>query len=164
MARHSDPIEEEAVTGRTFGKSKYGRQIFGAHFARVQVGRFVGAFAGGRPINPLLVRSQLMGGMVWCLGQALLEESHIDPRTGIWMNASLGEALVPTNADIDGIEAIIVEEDDTRGDPLGIKGMGEIASVGGAAAIGNAVFHATGKRIRSLPITIDKLLSTRATA
>jgi xanthine dehydrogenase YagR molybdenum-binding subunit len=169
MARlGEDMIEEEAITGRDFGHSKYGRQVFGAQFAKVlidpdtmhiQVEQYIGAFAGGRPINPLLVRSQLIGGMVWCLGQALLEESVIDARTGAWMNRSLGEALVPTNADIDVIDAIIVDEDDSRGHPLGIKGMGEIASVGGSAAIGNAIFHATGIRLRQLPFRIDRLLA-----
>ena len=169
MARHPDsPIEEEAVTGRDFGRSKYGRASFGAQFAKVvvdpatghvQVEQLIGAFAGGRAINPLLVRSQLMGGMVWGLGQALMEESLIDPRTGMFMNRSLGEALVPTNADVDHIDAIIIEEDDTRGHPLGIKGMGEIGAIGTPAAIGNAIFHATGVRLTELPFRIDRLLA-----
>lgn len=167
MARHGKAIEEEAITGRSMGKSKYGRQGFGAQFARVlidpdtrhiQVKRLVGAFAGGRLINPLLVRSQLMGGMVWGIGQALIEGSDMDERTGLWMNRSLGEALVPTNADVDGIEVIMLAEDDTRAAPLGIKGMGEIGSVGGSAAIANAIFHATGVRATGLPIRIDRLL------
>lgn len=167
MARHGEPIEAEAITGRTLGKSKYGRQGFGAQFARVlidpetchiQLERLVGAFAGGRLVNPLLVRSQLIGGMVWGIGQALIETSDMDPRTGMWMNRSLGEALVPTNADVDRIEVIMLEEDDSRADPLGIKGMGEIGSVGGSAAIANAIFHATGVRATSLPIRIDRLL------
>lgn len=169
MTRHPDGrIEEEAITGRTLGHSKYGRQIFGAQFAKVlidpdtrhiQVERFVGAFAGGRPINPLLVRSQLMGAMVWGLGQALMEETVMDGRTGMFVNRSLGEALVPTNADIDRIEAIIIEEDDTRGHPLGVKGMGEIGNIAGTAAIGNAIFHATGVRLTSMPFRIDRLLA-----
>lgn len=168
MARHANhPIEEEATTGRTFGRSKYGRQAFGAQFARVlvdpdtmhvRVQRLVGAFAGGRPINPLLVRSQLIGGMIWGLGQAMMEETVMDERTGLWMNRSLGEALVPTNADVDDVDAIVIEEDDTRGHPLGVKGMGEIGGVGGAAAIGNAIFHATGMRLTELPFRIDRLL------
>ena len=168
MARFPDkPIEEEAITGRTFGHSKYGRQAFGAQFVKVridpdtmhlQVERLVGAFAGGRAINPLLVRSQLIGAMVWGVGQAMIEESRIDERRGIWMNRNLGEALVPTNADIADIEAIIIEEDDTRGSALGAKGMGEIGGVGTAPAIGNAIFHATGIRLTSLPFRIDDLL------
>ena len=123
----------------------------------VQVERLVGAFAGGRAINPLLVRSQLLGAMVWGLGQALHEESAMDARTGAWMNRSLGEALVPTNADVNGIDAIILEEDDTRGHALGVKGMGEIGVIGTAAAVGNAIFHATGIRLTSLPFRIDRL-------
>ena len=169
MARHPDGIIEHlSVTGRTMGHSKYARFSFGAQFAKVlvdpdtahvQVTRYIGAFAGGRAINPMLVRSQLIGGLVWGLGQALIEETVMDPRTGMWMNRSLGEALVPVNADIAEIEALIIEEDDTRGHPLGIKGMGEVGSIGGQAAIGNAIFHATGVRLTDLPFRIDKLLA-----
>lgn len=88
-----------------------------------------------------------------------MEETVMDERSGMWMNRSLGEALVPTNADVDEIDAIVIEEDDTRGHPLGIKGMGEIGGVGGAAAIGNAIFHATGIRLTALPFRIDGLLT-----
>ena len=174
MVRFPDkPIEEEAITGRTFGHSKYGRQAFGAQFVKVridpdtmhvQVDRLVGAFAGGRIINPLLVRSQLIGGMVWGIGQALIEESRIDERRGIWMNRNLGEALVPTNADIADVDAIIVEEDDSRGSELGAKGLGEIGVIGTPAAIGNAIFHATGIRLTSLPFRIDNLLAGAKTS
>ncbi len=169
MARHPEgEIQEEAITGRTMGHSKYGRYAFGAQFAKVlidpatghiQVEKLIGAFAGGRPINPLLVRSQLMGGMVWGLGQALMEETVMDGRTGLFVNRSLAEALVPTNADIDDLEAIVIDEDDTRGHPLGVKGMGEIGAVGTPAAIGNAIYHATGIRLTELPFRIDRLLA-----
>lgn len=169
LARHPESeIEEEAITGRTVWWKRHGRQSFGAQFAKVlidpdtmyiRVERLVGAFAGGRAINPLLVHSQCMGAMVWGLGQALMEESVVDERTGLWMNRNLAEALVPTNADTGGIEAIIINEDDTSGHPLGVKGMGEIGVVGTAAAIGNAVFHATGMRLTSLPFRIDRLLA-----
>lgn len=171
LARHpTDLLSKEATTGRTFGRSDYGRAAFGAQFVKVsvdpdtrhvQVERLVGAFAAGRIINPLTVRSQLLGGLVWGIGHALLEESHIDPRTGRWMNDNLAEALVPTHADVADIEAIIIEEDDTRGHPLGVKGLAEIGSVGTAAAIANALFHATGQRLTSLPLRIDKLLVGR---
>ncbi len=174
MARHPDgSINEEAITGRTFGHSPYGRSAFGAQFVKVsvdpdtlhiQVERLVGAYAGGRVINPVLVRSQLLGAMVWGLGQALLEESSLDPRTGRWMNTNLAEALVPTNADIANIEAIIIDEDDTRGHPLGVKGLGEIGIVGTSAAIANAIYHATGQRLTSLPMRLDKLLAARLNA
>lgn len=101
--------------------------------------------------------------MVWGIGQALMEESLLDPRTGRWMNANLGEALVPTNADIRDLEAIIIEEDDTRGHPLGVKGLGEIGVVGTAAAVANAIYHATGQRLTSLPMRLDELLLPQTT-
>lgn len=169
MARHpNDPITAEATTGRDFGRSKYGRQTFGAQFAKVlvdtetghlKVERLIGAFAGGRPINPMLVRSQCLGGMIFGLGQALMEESLMDERTGVLMNRSLGEALVPTHADIPDLDAIVIAEDDTRAHPLGIKGMGEIGVIGTPAAIANAIHHATGVRLTTLPFRIDRVLA-----
>ena len=166
LLKLEEPIEEEAVTGRTMGHSKYARAVFGAQFVKVKidpdtchirVDRMVGAFAGGRPLNPVMVHSQLIGSMVWGLGQALVEESMIDRRSGLWMNGNLGEALVPVNADIPDLEAILIEEDDTRGHPLGIKGMGEIGIIGVPAAISNAIHHATGKRLLSLPMKAEQL-------
>ncbi len=159
-------IERRAITGRDMGRSKYARAAFGAQFAKVsidpdtleiRVEKLVGAFACGRIINPLIVRSQLIGGMIWGIGQALLEESHSDPRTGRWTNANLAEALIPTNADIGDVEAILIEEDDARGHSLGVKGVGEIGTVGTAGAIANAVFHATGVRLSTLPMRLDRL-------
>lgn len=162
MSRHPGrTLTRRAMTGRTFGKSKYGRMAFGAQFARVavdldtwtiRVDRLVGAFAAGRIINPVLARSQLIGGMVWGLGQALMEETILDQRDGRWINANLAEALVPVNADVREIEAILIDEDDTRGNPMGVKGLGEIGVVGTAAAIANAVYHATGCRFHALPL------------
>lgn len=87
-----------------------------------------------------------------------MEESRNDLRSGAWMNRNLGEALVPTHADVADVDAILIEEDDSRGHPLGVKGLGEIGVVGTAAAIANAIYHATGQRINSLPIRIDRLL------
>ncbi|MDQ2843336.1 MAG: xanthine dehydrogenase family protein molybdopterin-binding subunit, partial [Acidobacteriota bacterium] len=160
-------IRVKAVTGRTFGKSRYGRSAFGAQFAKVAVDpetghvhvlRLVGAFAGGRVINPKLARSQLRGGMIWGLGQALMEETVMDSRRGRWVNSNLAEALVPTNSDVPSVDALLIEEDDRRGSSLGAKGLGEIGITGVAAAIANAVYHATGNRIYKLPIRLDKLL------
>ena len=160
-------IQAKAVTGRTFGKSRYGRSAFGAQFAKiavdpetgqVRVVRLVGAFAGGRVINPKLARSQLRGGMIWGLGQALMEESVLDSRRGRWLNSNLAEALVPTNSDVPSVDALLIEEDDTRGSSIGVKGLGEIGITGVAAAIANAVYHATGKRIYKLPIRLDEVL------
>ena len=99
-----------------------------------------------------------MGGMVWGIGSALEEQSVIDQAFGRFMNHNLAEYHVPVNADVHEIDVILVDETDAIVNPLGAKGLGEIGVVGVAAAIGNAVFHATGKRIRELPITLDKLL------
>ncbi|MBF8643745.1 xanthine dehydrogenase family protein molybdopterin-binding subunit [Pseudomonas luteola] len=169
LVRHGlASLEAEAGTADELGKPAYGRAAFGAQFVRVRVDpltgriridRLVGAFAGGRIVNPTLAHSQLVGGMIWGLGQALMEETRLDEGTGRWMNADLSEALIMTQADVPDIEAIMIEEDDRRGHPLGIKGLGEIGVVGVAAAVANAVFHATGKRIRTLPITLDKLMA-----
>ncbi|MET0879803.1 MAG: xanthine dehydrogenase family protein molybdopterin-binding subunit [Tardiphaga sp.] len=124
----------------------------------VRVTRVVNAVAAGRIINPKTARSQILGGVVMGIGMALHEETLSDHRHGRFMNHSFAEYHVPVNADIDDIEVIFVEEPDPEVTPLGVKGLGEIGIVGTAAAVANAIYHATGKRIRSLPITIDKLL------
>ncbi len=140
---------------------------FGAHFAEVQfhpglgelrVTRYVGAFAAGRIINPKTAHSQLIGGIIWGIGMALMEQSVVDPHLGRVVNSDLAEYLVPTNADIPPIDAFFIEEEDPHVNLIGVKGVGEIGTIGAAAAVANAVYHATGKRIRDLPITIDKLL------
>jgi xanthine dehydrogenase YagR molybdenum-binding subunit len=123
-----------------------------------RVTRVVSAVAAGRIINPKTARSQILGGVVWGISAALHEESLTDHNLGRIMNHNLAEYHVPVNADIHDIDVIFVEEFDKIVSPLGIKGLGEIGIVGTAAAIGNAIFHATGKRVRSLPITLDKLL------
>ena len=102
--------------------------------------------------------SQYLGGMIMGLGHALMEQTSLDLTHGAWVNANLGEAHVPVNADIPEIAIHMIEEDDSRGSALGAKGIGELGIVGTAAAIANAIYNATGKRIRSLPITPDKLL------
>jgi xanthine dehydrogenase YagR molybdenum-binding subunit len=122
------------------------------------VRRMLGVFAPGRVLNPRTARSQLMGGMLWGLGQALHEGTLMDTRTGRWANASLGEYLVPVNADAPEVEVELIEVEDKIVNPLGVKGVGEIGQVGAAAAIANAVFHATGRRVRTLPIRIEHLL------
>ncbi|GGI97657.1 xanthine dehydrogenase family protein molybdopterin-binding subunit [Streptomyces brasiliensis] len=149
------------------GDPGYGMMTFGAQFAEVavdaelglvRVRRLTGAFAPGRVLNPKLARSQLMGGMLWGLGQALLEANHMHPRTGRWAGASLGEYLVAVNADAPDVDVELVEVEDSVVNPLGVKGVGEIGQVGVAAAIANAVHHATGRRVRKLPIAIEDLL------
>jgi xanthine dehydrogenase YagR molybdenum-binding subunit len=127
-------------------------------FGQIRVTRLVGAFAAGTVVNPRMVRSQYYGGMIWGVSFALHERAVLDQRSGRIMNANLGEYHVPVNADVPSIEAILVEERDPHVNALGIKGVGEIGITGTAGAIANAVWHATGKRIRKFPITLDSLL------
>jgi xanthine dehydrogenase YagR molybdenum-binding subunit len=128
-------------------------------FGTVRVPRIVGAYDVGRVVNPKLARSQCIGGMVGGIGMALLERADWDPRFGRVTNGNLAEYLVPVNADVGELEALFVPGDDRRFNPLGVKGLAEIALCGVAPAIANAVHHATGRRIRELPITPEKLLA-----
>lgn len=125
---------------------------------QIRVSRLVGAFAAGRIINPRMVESQLLGGMVWGVSFALHERALTDPRTGRIMNADLAEYHIPVNADVPSMEAILVHEDDPHVNALGIKGVGEIGITGTGGAIANAIWHATGKRIRRFPIGLADLL------
>jgi xanthine dehydrogenase YagR molybdenum-binding subunit len=145
----------------------YSSHAFGAHFVEVaidadipvvRVRRVVSAFAGGRILNAKTARSQGLGGIVWGIGMALLEQTHLDTKLGSFTNVNFGEYLVPVNPDIRQLEVILVEENDPHVNPIGVKGIGEVSMVGVAGAIANAVFHATGKRVRELPITVEKLL------
>jgi xanthine dehydrogenase YagR molybdenum-binding subunit len=122
----------------------------------IRVTRIVSAVAAGRILNTKTAGSQILGGVVWGIGMALHEETQIDHRFGRIMNANIAEYHVPVNADVHDIKVIFVDEPDDS-NPLGIKGVGEIGIVGVAAAIANAVHHATGKRVRDLPITLDKV-------
>lgn len=123
----------------------------------VKVSRVVSAVAAGRVVNPKTAGNQIAGGVVWGIGQALHEETMIDHKLGRYMNHNLSEYHVPVNADINDIEVFFVEEKDEIVNALGSKGVGEIGIVGVGAAVANAIFHATGKRVRDLPITLDKL-------
>jgi xanthine dehydrogenase YagR molybdenum-binding subunit len=145
----------------------YGLMTFGAQFARVavdadlgliRVRQMTGAFAPGRVLNPRTARSQLMGGMLWGMSQALLEGTRMDANLGRWANTSLGDYLVPVNADAPDVDVELIEVTDEVVNPLGVKGVGEIGQVGSAAAIANAVYHATGLRPRELPIGPEHLL------
>jgi xanthine dehydrogenase YagR molybdenum-binding subunit len=148
-------------------RSTYAMHAHGAVFAEVKVDpdlgqmrvtRLIGAFAAGRIINPRLVRSQLCGGMIWGVSFALYEQAIMDAQSGRPMNANLAEYHVPVNADVPSVEAILVEEHDPYVNALGIKGVGEIGITGSAGAVANAVWHATGVRVRKFPITLDRLL------
>ncbi|ANV99444.1 xanthine dehydrogenase family protein molybdopterin-binding subunit [Bradyrhizobium icense] len=145
----------------------HARNVHSAIFAEVKVDeelgvirvtRVVNAVAAGRIVNLKTAHSQVMGGVVWGIGMALHEETLFDHRFGRVMNANIAEYHVPVNADVHDIKVIFVDEPDQIVNPLGIKGLGEIGIVGVAAAIANAVYHATGKRVRDLPITLDKVV------
>jgi xanthine dehydrogenase YagR molybdenum-binding subunit len=124
----------------------------------IRVTRVVSAVAAGRILNLKTAASQIMGGVVWGIGMALHEETLVDHKFGRIVNANIAEYHVPVNADVHDVQVIFVDEPDETVNPLGVKGVGEIGIVGVAAAIANAVYHATGKRVRDLPITLDKLL------
>jgi xanthine dehydrogenase YagR molybdenum-binding subunit len=124
----------------------------------IRVTRVVSAVAVGRILNPKIAGSQILGAVVGGIGMALHEETATDHRFGRFMTHNLADYHVPVNADVHGIEVIFVDEPDQEINALGVKGVGEIGIVGTAAAIANAVYHATGKRVRELPITNDKLM------
>ncbi|WEZ85453.1 xanthine dehydrogenase family protein molybdopterin-binding subunit (plasmid) [Rhizobium sp. 32-5/1] len=154
----------EMVSGEKGDMIKY---AFGAEFVEVRihrrtreirVPRVVGAFSGGRIMNTRTARSQLMGGMIWGISSALHEATEFDWRSARVVNRDLQDYLVPVNADIQDVKVILVPETDTHVNLAGVKGLGELGNVGTAAAIASAVHHATGKRIRELPIRIDNLL------
>jgi xanthine dehydrogenase YagR molybdenum-binding subunit len=167
VMRHGaiDRIEKEK-TNSFPEDNKHARNTHSAVFAEVKVDeqlgvirvtRIVNAVAAGRILNAKTAHSQVMGGVVWGIGMALHEETLFDHRFGRVMNANIAEYHVPVNADVHEIKVIFVDEPDEIINPMGIKGLGEIGIVGVAAAIANAVYHATGKRVRDLPITLDKL-------
>jgi len=144
---------------------------FGAEFVEVRVHartreirtpRIVGAFAAGKIVDPVTAESQLMGGMIWGISSAPHEATEIDRRAARYTNTDLAEYLIPVNADIDRTQVIFVAEDDRQVNELGIKGLGELGNVGTNAAVANAVYHATGVRIRDLPIRLEKLLNAPA--
>jgi xanthine dehydrogenase YagR molybdenum-binding subunit len=168
LRRSGQPYVEAKADAKPGPEAEtYSMYAFGAQFAEVhvdeelgaiKVARMLGCFGAGRILNAKTARSQLLGGMVWGVSMALHEQALMDERLGRWVNNNLAEYHVPVNADIGELEAIWVDETDDKINPLGAKGIGEIGITGAAAAIANAVFNATGKRIRDLPITPDKLL------
>jgi xanthine dehydrogenase YagR molybdenum-binding subunit len=160
------PIDARASAKPGDEARRYSMHSFGAVFAEVRVdpdlsdirvARIVAAYGAGQILNAKTARSQLAGGIVYGIAMALHEQTAIDPRTGRYLNADLSEYLVPVNADVPDIDVILIDEADAYVDPIGVKGIGEIGTTGVAAAIANAVFHATGVRVRDLPITLDKV-------
>ena len=159
--------------GEVVGMSKepnykaYSIHSYGAHFAEVGVDadtgeirlrRMLGVFAPGRILNPKTARSQLIGGMTFGVSAALHEEGVVDTRSGAFANRDFAEYLVPVHADIPAIDAIVLDGFDDKANSLGVKGIGELGTCGSGAAVANAVFNATGVRVRDFPITLDKLL------
>lgn len=161
-------LEVTAEGGMNPDAQRFAMYAFGAQFAEVRVNmdigevrvpRLLGVFGAGRIMNAKMARSQLLGGMTMGLSMALHEQSVMDSGFGDYVNHDLAEYHIATNADVGTIDVSWIEEDDPYVNPMGAKGIGEIGIVGTAAAIANAVHHATGMRIRDLPITLDKLLS-----
>ena len=149
------------------GRKDVSSLSFGAHFVEVRVHamtrevrvpRAVSAFAAGTIINPMTAHSQYMAGVIWGLSSALHEGTEVDPVSARIINNNLADYMVPVNADVPSIEIIMVPEKDERVNSLGVKGIGEIGIVGVNAAVANAVFNATGKRVRDLPIRAEALL------
>lgn len=139
---------------------------FGAEFVEVRIDRWtheirvprlVGAFAAGRIMNPRTARSQLMGGLIWGMSSALLEATEIDERYARYVNDNLADYMVPVNADVPSVEVIMLSEQDDHINPAGAKGLGELANVGTNAAVCNAIYHATGQRIRKLPVRLENI-------
>jgi xanthine dehydrogenase YagR molybdenum-binding subunit len=168
LGRHGlEGLEATEMTQPGDDRHRYSMQAFGAVFAEVavdrdfglvRVRRLVGAYGAGRIVNPRMARSQVISGMVGGIGMALMEHTVTDRHSGRVVNADLANYLVPVHADIAELDAVFVEEQDPHVNPLGVKGVGELALVGVAPAIANAVFHATGRRVRELPITPEALL------
>ena len=168
MARQKLPnIEARTQSKPGAEKNEFSMHSFGAVFAEVRVdpdlgeirvARIVGAYGVGNRLNAKTARSQLLGGVVFGIGMALLEQTVPDVRYGRIVNADLAEYHIPVNADVPDIDITFVDEQDYHINPLGIKGIGEIGITGVCAALANAVYHATGKRVRDLPITLDKVI------
>jgi xanthine dehydrogenase YagR molybdenum-binding subunit len=153
------PVEEVNGPRAIFSFSAVFAEVrVDAELGLVRLNRFVGAYDAGRIINPKTARSQAIGGIIWGVGQALLEQSETDPASGQFINRNYSGYLVPTNADIPELDVLFVGGFDEEASPLGTKGLGELTAVSVAPAIANAVYHATGKRIRDLPVTVEKLL------
>ena len=154
----NNSFKEDSLHARNTHSAIFAEVKIDEQIGIIRVTRIVNAVAAGRILNTKTAHSQIMGSVVWGIGMALHEETLFDHRFGRVMNANIAEYHVPVNADVHDIDVIFVDEPDDIINPLGVKGLGEIGIVGVAAAIANAVYHATGKRVRDLPITLDKLI------
>jgi xanthine dehydrogenase YagR molybdenum-binding subunit len=167
---HPDGLEADGESTPMWADPNFGSHsihTYGAHFAEVGVDtdtgeirlrQMLGVFSPGRVLNAKTARSQLIGGMTFGIGMALLEEAVVDLRSGAFVNCDLAGYLVPVHADIPVIDAVILDGFDAKANVLGVKGLGELGNCGAGAAVGNAVFNATGVRVRDFPITLDKVL------
>jgi xanthine dehydrogenase YagR molybdenum-binding subunit len=158
---------EIVFMGKDPNYKAYSLHTYGAHFAEVGVDsytgeirlrRMLGVFSAGRILNHKTARSQLIGGMIFGVGNALHEEGVVDLRSGAFANRDLAEYLLPVHADIPDVDAVILDGRDDKANVLGVKGLGELGVCGAGASVANAVFNATGERVRDYPITLDKLL------
>ncbi|GFG54820.1 acylaldehyde oxidase [Mycolicibacterium agri] len=165
--RRLDELSVEQQWSPDAAGERFSMHAFGAVFAEVAVDEALGtvrvrrmfaSYDAGRIVNPMLARSQAIGGMVMGIGAALLEATHLDHRDGRIVNANMSDYLVPINADVPELDAEFLPGEDLIADPIGVKGIGELVIVGVPAAIANAVFNATGRRVTNLPITLDKLV------
>jgi xanthine dehydrogenase YagR molybdenum-binding subunit len=167
LKQHNLPELEATTESKPSPENeKYSGKSFSVHFVEVQVHpltcevkvtRVVSALDTGKVINPKTARSQMLGALTWGIGIALMEEGLVDHRYGRYINNNLADYNVPVNADVPQAEVYFIDKEDPVIDPMGAKGLGEVGLVGLTAAIANAVYHATGKRVRQLPITPDKL-------
>ena len=167
---HPEGVEAEGQTRFMADDPNYAAysiHTYGAHFAEVRVDadtaeirlrRMLGVFSVGRVLNPKTARSQLIGGMIWGASAALEEEAVVDTRSGAFVNRDLAQYLVPVHADIPDVDAVVLDGYDDKANILGAKGIGELGICGSGAAVANAVFNATGVRVRNFPITIEKVL------
>ncbi|MEO7489601.1 MAG: molybdopterin cofactor-binding domain-containing protein, partial [Ferruginibacter sp.] len=165
-AKTSDLIGEDDMTYGDLSK-QYAQDTFGAHFVEVavhahtceiRVRRMLGVCHAGRILNPKTARSQVIGAMTWGVGAALMEEMVVDKRIGFFVNHDLAGYEVPVHADIPHQDVILIEDMDPTMSPMKAKGIGELGLVGVAAAVANAVYNATGVRVRDYPITLDKII------
>jgi xanthine dehydrogenase YagR molybdenum-binding subunit len=161
-ATGSIPSAQQEPSFKTYSMYSYGAHFAEVHVdadtAEIRLARMISVFDPGRVLSGKTAHSQLLGGMIWGVSAALHEEAVVDARFGSFINRDFAQYLVPVHADIPHIEAIILDTVDDKANDLGAKGLGELGICGSGAAIANAVFNATGIRVREFPITIEKLL------